>query len=324
MPRIAVADFQGPLDSMRHAITSAFTTDLALSDRVRLVERAQMDQAMAELRLSLTDTVDASTAPRLGMIVAADKVVVGQYSMMGGIVHISARLVDVETGTVEGGQGAVVEGDISGALGDVYGLVHQLANRFHWQLTGDWLPAVVLEQIGDSTVLSRLERIDPTLALQQDGGEIGVTLSLDRGNRASYHMGETLQLAVEVDRECYVYVYNVDIRQQVSLVFPNAFDRENLMQPGQRHVIPSEDVPWELAAVGEPGQEKMVAIASVVPLEHTGAATGDIETCLPSATAWIEKAVLPQLKAQDGNTWGVAVVDFFTLPEAAEQSDTIN
>ena len=143
-PAIAVADFAGPTDSMRSLITATFTADLATSEALHLIERGQIKRAIAELKMSLTDTVDASMAPRLGHLIAANKVVVGSFSEADGLIRISARLVDVETGAIEGGSAAAVEGSIAGSDADVYALVHQLANRFHRRLTGQWLPAASL------------------------------------------------------------------------------------------------------------------------------------------------------------------------------------
>ena len=317
--RVAVADFEGPYDTMRGAITETFTADLSLSPQMQLVERARINEVREQLKMSLTDIFDESTAPQMGRLVSAQKVVVGQFSVMGGVVHLSARLVDVETGLVEAAQGAIVEGDISGNRADIYALVHQLANRFHRRLTGEWLPAAVLEEIGASGTLSVLERIDPMLALQQAGGEIGVDLSIDKGARSTYAMGETMVLSVAVDRPCYVYVYNVDVRQKVCLVFPNAFEKDNRLEAGRTYTVPAQDARWELRIEDEPGEERMIAIASEAPLEQTMAGEGELSEYSDSYHDFIAKAVKPRLKSDAANAWGVATVSFFTAAAAAPE-----
>jgi len=306
-PAIAVADFAGPLDTMRRTITATFTADLSLSEQLRLVDR---EHIMEELKRSQIDVVDESTAPKLGKLIAAQKVVVGEYTMMGGVVSISARLIDVETGIVQ--MGTLIEGDRA----DVYGLVHQLANRFHRRLTGNWLPAAVLADVGPSSILAWLERIDPTILLERQDGEIQVTLNVDKGARSTYFLEQTMQLSVEVDRECYVYIYNVDVRQRVSLVFPNAFEHDNHLRGGKVYHMPQANARWDLAVVEEPGEEKMIAIATEVPLEQTEVAEGDITTYSGSLQEFVAKAVKARSKIGGGeNVWGVDVVTFFTAPE---------
>jgi len=313
--RVAVTDFGGPFDTMRSAITEIFIADLSLSPAMQLVEKTRIDEVKEQLKMALTDVFDESTAPEMGRLVSAQKVVVGQFSMMEGVVHLSARLVDVETGLVEVGQGAVVEGDIAGNRADIYALVHQLANRFHRRLTGDWLPAAVLDEIGASSTLSVLEKIDPMLALQQAGGEIGVELSIDKGARSTYAMGETMVLTVAVDRPCHVYVYNIDVRQNVCLVFPNAFERNNELQPGLACTVPAPNARWELCIEDVPGEERMIAIASETPLEHTAAGEGNLSEYADSYYDFIAKAVKPRLKSSADNVWGVATVSFFTTSD---------
>ena len=145
-------------------------------------------------------------------------------------------------------------------------------------------------------------------------------MTIDRGERATYYLDETVSLQLEVDRECYVYVYNVDVRQRVNLVFPNHFKRDNLLQPGVNYAIPPPDAAWELGVVDEPGEERMVAIASAVPLEHTEAASGDIATCSDSLAKFMEKAVKVRLCDGIRNPWGAVVVPFFTLPQARPEA----
>nr|MCX6636426.1 hypothetical protein [Acidobacteriota bacterium] len=69
-------------------------------------ERQKMAAAQEEIGLGATGLIDPSTAPQLGREVGANKVIVGSFAIVSGVVQISARMVDVETNTIVGGVAA--------------------------------------------------------------------------------------------------------------------------------------------------------------------------------------------------------------------------
>lgn len=135
---IAVSDFAGQPPEIGQEIAETLITDLAKSNRLNLVERAQLGQALRELRLQTTGLIEPAQAKRVGKLIGADAIVVGSFYTRDGQIVINARVVDVRTGQVMKGQAENVQGRLS----NLYSLLGDLANRLHLRLTGVELASV--------------------------------------------------------------------------------------------------------------------------------------------------------------------------------------
>jgi TolB-like protein len=65
-----------------------------------IVERQMLDQALRELKLSLTGMIDADSAKKIGKLLHADLVVGGTMTNLAGEVSVNCRMFAVETGQV--------------------------------------------------------------------------------------------------------------------------------------------------------------------------------------------------------------------------------
>lgn len=102
---LAVMPFQNlnqdaSIDWLRRGIPETMVADLRDAKRA-VVERDQLDRALAEIALQGDKLSDESRAARAGRLVGAAAVVVGGYQRAGSELRITARLVTVETGVVE-------------------------------------------------------------------------------------------------------------------------------------------------------------------------------------------------------------------------------
>jgi len=81
-----------------YGLADLLMTDLARSSQIRLVDRLQLDAIMRELDLAQSGRVDTTTAPRVGRLVGARRLVLGSLASSGanGLV-IDARVADVAT-----------------------------------------------------------------------------------------------------------------------------------------------------------------------------------------------------------------------------------
>ena len=70
-------------------------------------------------------------------------------------------------------------------------------------------------------------------------GDVRVRIQTDRSR---YRVGESVQIRFWVSEPAYVYIYNVDSRGRVRLIFPNRFDANNRV-PGRRAPAPRRRVP---------------------------------------------------------------------------------
>ena len=104
----ASAEYAG----LGQALAGMMVSDLTPVPGLRLVERAQLDAVLGELRLRETGFLDPQTAARLGRGVGAQYVLVGSYSVGESKFFLDARIVEVETGSVV--KGAHADGAVEG------------------------------------------------------------------------------------------------------------------------------------------------------------------------------------------------------------------
>jgi TolB-like protein len=115
-PTIAVVyfDYDGKddeLGTLRKGLTQMLITDLAGREAYKVVERARLQELLAELNLSKTQRIDPSTQLKLGKLLQAKFVVMGSYLTMLGSLRIDARIVEVESTRTVKGVGVTIKPD---------------------------------------------------------------------------------------------------------------------------------------------------------------------------------------------------------------------
>lgn len=132
IPPFAITEGAAGVDSalspLAYALADLLTTDLARSRRVTLVERARLGEVLRELDLVTAGRVDSATAPRLGRLLQARRLVVGRVTALPGggtrrDIRLGVQLADVEQGTLE------TAVDASAPLADVLAAEKALAFR---------------------------------------------------------------------------------------------------------------------------------------------------------------------------------------------------
>lgn len=88
------------LDWLSVGIAETMISDLRKAGATKVVERAQLDRALAEIALQGHAGGEVSEAARAGRMVGARTIVVGGYQSAGKQLRITARFVEVETGVV--------------------------------------------------------------------------------------------------------------------------------------------------------------------------------------------------------------------------------
>lgn len=90
------------LTPLGYALADLLTTDLSRSASLQLVERSRPGEVLRELDLTRGGRVDSVTAPRVGLLLRAQRLLLGSLDTLpGGDLRISVRIADVETGVVE-------------------------------------------------------------------------------------------------------------------------------------------------------------------------------------------------------------------------------
>ena len=103
--RVAVLKFKNlggdrELDGLVEGIGETVINALAGTPNLTLVERNQVDQAIAEIDFGLTKYVDKQTAAALGAMTGVSVAVQGGFQLWQGQLRVSARMVRVTTGEI--------------------------------------------------------------------------------------------------------------------------------------------------------------------------------------------------------------------------------
>jgi TolB-like protein len=102
VPPFAVRSADPRLTPLSFALADLITTDLARSGQLSLVERTRLGDVLREIELGASGKVDSATAPRVGRLVSARRLVIGSLDQLPGSegIRLGVRLADVEQGTV--------------------------------------------------------------------------------------------------------------------------------------------------------------------------------------------------------------------------------
>jgi TolB-like protein len=102
---LAVLDFENNSGNPRYdplgkGLAAMMVTDLAEVPELQLVERARLQDLMAEMDLQQTSRVDPETAQQMGLLVGAEYVLLGSIAALTPEVRLDTRIVQVSTGEI--------------------------------------------------------------------------------------------------------------------------------------------------------------------------------------------------------------------------------
>ncbi|MDF1504478.1 CsgG/HfaB family protein, partial [Roseisolibacter sp. H3M3-2] len=102
IPPFAVAAADTALAPLGYALADLLATDLSRSSRVTLVERTRLGEVLRELDLAAAGRVDSATAPRVGRILQAQRLLVGSVGTLGdaNTLRLGVRVADVQSGAL--------------------------------------------------------------------------------------------------------------------------------------------------------------------------------------------------------------------------------
>jgi TolB-like protein len=102
IPPLRVIATDTTLAPLGYGIADMLMTDLSRSAQVQIVDRLRFEAVLREMKLTDAGLVESGTAPRVGRIVRARRLVLGDITQLPGReIGIATRLADVQTTQVQ-------------------------------------------------------------------------------------------------------------------------------------------------------------------------------------------------------------------------------
>ena len=90
------------MTALGYGLADLLTTDLARSNKLMVVDRVQLNAVLREIGLVESGKVDTSSAPRVGKLVQARRLVLGDLGWTPkGDLGVNVHIADVQTGDVQ-------------------------------------------------------------------------------------------------------------------------------------------------------------------------------------------------------------------------------
>ena len=186
---LAVSATDTTLAPLAYGLADLLMTDLAQSKQLVVVERLRMDALLRELSLVQSGRVDTATAPRVGKLLGARRLVVGALTQTpGNRVRVDARIAEVPTQQVRAAVSATT------SVNDILDAEKELAFRLFRELNVNLSPAErrAVEQrptrnLAALLAYSRGVRYEVEGQYASAVREYGTALRLDPGFVASQH-----------------------------------------------------------------------------------------------------------------------------------------
>ncbi|TGJ98164.1 DUF4384 domain-containing protein [Leptospira langatensis] len=239
LPRSEASPSPSFLDKYNIALLSSDTSSenpqdelkdlLIRSERISVIDRQRTADVLNEISLSQTGITDTANAPRLGKILAAQKLIYLKSQKD----RWSVELVDVETSKSE----------------FLRSFKREKSEKIFTELTGFLTQNLLLRNLS---------------ALKPKSQTIKVSLN---SSQKVYRSNEPVSFSVSTSEDCYVYLILLQSDGETLLLFPNSFQSNNFLKANVRLLIPDERSGYILAA-GEPyGTDSIKLIASKSQLD---------------------------------------------------------
>ncbi len=308
---IGVVKFSSTTSIDGETAAGLFSTQLARSSKLTVVERSQLDKLLADQRFDISGFVDEATVKESGKLLGTTHLLMGEITSDANLTIIAIRLVDGETGEVVFSDQAITDNDA------YYHTIINMGCDLVYKLTGEmpslggeaFVPLEMLEVIGRNEA-------DPNKLFTKSAYRLKVDVNKE-GDSPVYHVGESISLSVKPERDCYLYIFNISKTGGVKVIFPNQSARDNLVKQGEIVQFPPKGAHYKWT-LGEPaeGLEYIVAIATDLPIEFVPGfskmlADEDFPTIASDSGGFLTKQINVTLIDDYKAEYGIGFVRFY-------------
>ncbi len=158
-PRIAVLDLSadGVPDRTARTISNMLRTDLVNTGAFTVVERGQMEKILNEQGFQQTGCTEQDCAVKVGQMLSAHKMLIGEVSELKDEYYITIRIVDVELGKVD-----FADREVSASNERLESAINRLATRLSAGMTGKKREAPKVKKKEDSPPIVIVKGDPPT------------------------------------------------------------------------------------------------------------------------------------------------------------------
>ena len=151
--------------------------------------------------------------------------------------------------------------------------------------------------------------------------DLSVSVRVDKdtsGNQnPAYTVGNNISISTTVNRDAYVYLFNVNPDGSIDQILPNRLGGENFVKANTTRVFPSATDKFTFDIEGPIGQNKVLALASLTPLNldqisSFKTAQDSFATVNAKTQAGFAQALSIVVNAQPQNSW-VSDTAFYTV-----------
>lgn len=130
-----------------NGIPDMLMTDLGHSEKIKLVERLQIDKALKHFKIEQSGLINEETAIQIGQWLGAKWILLGNFSAIGEMIRIDCRIIDVKEGTL------LKSAKMEGKTIELFSIVDGLASKILDAFTGEMIefrlkePKVLLDRV---------------------------------------------------------------------------------------------------------------------------------------------------------------------------------
>ncbi|WP_034383259.1 DUF4384 domain-containing protein [Deinococcus sp. YIM 77859] len=100
--------------------------------------------------------------------------------------------------------------------------------------------------------------------------DLSVSVRVDKDNTGNgnptYRVGENIRISTTVNRDAYVYLFNVDATGEVTQILPNRLSDSNFVKANTTVTFPEPGANFTFTVGNDLGLNKVLALASLTPL----------------------------------------------------------
>jgi hypothetical protein len=230
----AVLTVEAPVRGIADYVIDTLEDKLLNDTKVRLVSRQSLELIKKEQNIQADGSVNDETAAAIGRIAGWKTVILGAVTSLETGYRMSLRAVAVESG--------------------------ELLGVKTYQIKNDAMLTGIVNPNPSVQVLSQREEILKPFTAVKNDFDLRIAPA---GGKDVFYDGEEMYISLRAGEDCYFVVYQVDVNNQMQIIYPNSYDTDNKLKGGVERIVPE----YSLFDLHAPfGEERILVYASKQPI----------------------------------------------------------